>query len=185
MEPVLITSLWLPILLSAVLVFIASALAWMVLPHHRSDFAKLPDEEAARAALKGTPPGEYVVPYAVTAEDWKTEEWMAKAQEGPSGIVTLRQPGPPNMGKQLATWFVYSLVVSVFVAYLTGRALPAGTAYLEVFRFAGTIAFVAYGCAHFADSIWMGRGWMRTLKDAADGLVYALLTAGAFGWLWP
>lgn len=185
MEPVLITSLWLPILLSAVLVFIASALAWMVLPHHRSDFAKLPNEEAARAGLKGAPPGEYTVPYAASAEDWKSEEWLNKVKEGPCGIVTLREPGPPNMGKQLGIWFVYSVVVSLFVAYLTGRVLPAGTEYLEVFRVAGTIAFLAYSCSHFADSIWMGRGWKRTIKDAVDGLVYALLTAGTFGWLWP
>ena len=34
-------------------------------------------------------------------------------------------------------WFLYTIVMSVFAAYIAGRALPPGTAYLQVFRFAG------------------------------------------------
>jgi hypothetical protein len=29
------------------------------------------------------------------------------------------------------------------------------------------------------------RSWIRTLKSMFDGLIYALLTASVFGWLWP
>lgn len=35
------------------------------------------------------------------------------------------------------------------------------------------------------NSIWYKRKWSSTLKSMADGLVYALVTAGTFGWLWP
>jgi hypothetical protein len=34
-------------------------------------------------------------------------------------------------------------------------------------------------------SIWYSRAWINTIKSTIDGLIYALLTAGTFGWLWP
>ena len=185
MDYVALSSLWLPIVVSAVLVFIASFIAWMVLPHHRSDFSKLPDEDGARAALKGLEPGEYSVPHAATAEDWKSEAWVEKATEGPNAMLTVIPTGPPKMGKSLVIWFIYCLIVGVFAAYLAGRTLDAGAHYLGVFRVAGCSAFLAYAGSRPIESIWMGRPWKRTLKDMADGLAYALLTGGVFGWLWP
>ncbi len=185
MEPILLSSLWLPIVISAVVVFFASAIAWMVLPHHRSDWAKLPDEESAREALKGVPTGEYTIPHAATPNDRKSEDWQTKASEGPLAFVTVIPASSMNMGKSLAQWFVHCLLVSIFVAYVTAHALAAGSDYLKVFQVAGTVAFLAYSAAHVPGAIWMGHGWGRALKDVADGLVYGLLTAGVFGWLWP
>ena len=34
-------------------------------------------------------------------------------------------------------------------------------------------------------SIWYRRAWSTTIKAMIDGAIYALLTAGAFAWLWP
>jgi len=34
-------------------------------------------------------------------------------------------------------------------------------------------------------SIWYRRSWSTTLKATLDGVIYGLLTGGAFGWLWP
>ncbi len=180
-----ISSLWLPIVGSTVVVFIASFLAWMVLPHHRSDWSKLEDEEDVRAALKGVPAGEYSFPHAATSEEWKSSEWQEKAKAGPNGFMSITPPGLPNMGSRLGQWAVYCLVISVCVAYVTGRTLAPGAHYLGVFRVAGTVAFLAYSAAHIPGAIWMGHGWGRTLKDVMDGFVYGLLTAGMFGWLWP
>lgn len=185
MEPVFLTSLWLPILLAAVFVFFASALAWMVLPHHRSDWSKLPDPNTVRGALRGVAPGEYTVPYAATSAERASPEWQEQVKEGPNAFLTIIPNGLPNMGKSLGQWFLFCMAVSVCVAYLTGRVLPAGTPYLQVFRVAGTVAFLAYSAAHVSGAIWMGHRWSRALKDVADGLVYGLLTAGTFGWLWP
>jgi hypothetical protein len=44
---------------------------------------------------------------------------------------------------------------------------------------------MAYGLGHFQTAIWYRRSCSTTLKDVFDGLVYGLLTAGTFGWLWP
>jgi hypothetical protein len=63
--------------------------------------------------------------------------------------------------------------------------LPAGSDYLRVFRFAGTTAFIAYSAALWQMPIWYRRSWVITIKATVDGLIYALLTAGTFGWLWP
>ena len=54
-----------------------------------------------------------------------------------------------------------------------------------MFRFVGVTAFLAYAAALWPMSIWYRRSWLTTFKGTVDGLVYALLTAGTFGWLWP
>jgi hypothetical protein len=181
-----LASLWLPILLSAVIVFITSSLLHMVLRYHRSDFAKLPNEDAIMDALRPVPSGDYMAPYSSGPEQMKDPAFQEKVKRGPMIIVTImRSAMPQAFKKSLALWFVYALVVGVFAAYIAGRALRPGTEYLEVFRFAGTTAFVAYALALAQQSIWYGKKWSTTVKSMFDGLMYALLTAGVFGWLWP
>ncbi len=112
-------------------------------------------------------------------------EMIAKYTEGPVGFMNVMPSGPPAMGKSLGLWFVYCLIVSVFVAYLTGRTVGDGSEYLAVFRVAGATAFLAYGVANIVDSIWKAQDWGTTLRHMLDGLFYSLVTAGVFGWLWP
>jgi hypothetical protein len=182
-----LTALWLPILLSAVIVFVASSLIHMVLPFHKSDYRKLPDEEKVMDALRsaGATPGRvYIFPHT-THKEMKSPEAMEKFKRGPIGMLTLRPNGAPAMGKFLVQWFLYCVAVSICTAYLTGRTRVAGTEYLEVFRVAGTTAFLAYSGALIQDSIWRGQTWGVTFKHVFDGLIFGLLTAGTFGWLWP
>jgi hypothetical protein len=178
-------SLWLPIVVSAVFVFIASSLIHMVIGYHKGDYRPLPNEESAAAALAGTPEGEYVIPYAPSMAAMKDPGYLEKMSRGPVGIITLGPNGPPNMGKSLGLWFVYSLIVSIFAGYIASRALGPGADYLEVFRFSGATAFAGYALALLQGPIWWHRPWGTTLKSVFDGLVYALATAGVFGWLWP
>jgi len=182
-----ISALWLPILLSAVIVFIASSIMHMVLPLHKSDYRKLPDEDRVLDALRAasiTPGPAYHFPFT-THKEMKQPEVVEKFKRGPVGLITVFPSGPPAMGKFLAQWFVYCLVVGVFVAYLTGRTRAPGTYYLEVFRIAGTVAFLGYSVALIQESIWKAQPWSVTFKHIFDGLIYGLLTAGTFGWLWP
>ena len=182
-----VAALWLPILLSAVVVFIVSSILHMVLPHHRTDYAKLPNEDSLRDAIRnaGVKPGNYAVPWYQDVIDDISYEMMEKYNQGPVGLVTVMQNGPPAMGKNLAQWFVFSLVISVFVAYVTGLALGPGSDYRLVFRVAGTIAILGYGATWATDSIWKGVAWSTTMKHLFDGVIYGLFTAGVFGWLWP
>lgn len=179
--------LWLPILLSAVIVFFASSILHMALTYHRSDYKKLPGEDRVLEAMRGegVSRGLYMFPHAPSPKDMGLPEIKAKFDAGPVGILTILPNGAPNMGKYLALWFGFCVVVSIFTAYLTGRTLEASGDYLQVFRVAGTAAFMAYGVGQLSDSIWKGQPWNVTLKGMFDGLVYALLTAGTFGWLWP
>jgi hypothetical protein len=182
-----ISALWLPILLSAVVVFVASALVHMVLTYHRSDYKKLTSEEQVLGAMRaaGLTPGVYVFPHAASPKEMSSPQVIEKYKRGPVGILTVLPSAVPAMPKHLAQWFVFCLIVGVFVAYLTGRTLAPGTAYLSVFRIAGTVAFLGYVGAEAVNSIWRGQPLSTTLKNYFDGLVYALLTAGVFGWLWP
>lgn len=178
-----LTMLWLPILVSAVFVFIASSVLHMVLGFwHRGDYQKAPTESAIVDAMKALPSGQYLVP----AHDWSamTAEQRKAAMAGPSAMVLLRNP-PASFGTTLGSWFVYCLIVSFVVAYLTSRTVGSGTDYLHVHRVAGTAAFLAWSLGHGSESIWFGRPWRITFKHMIDGLIYALLTGGTFGWLWP
>jgi hypothetical protein len=182
-----ITALWLPILLSAVIVFVASSIIHMFLPIHKSDYRKLPEEDKVLDALRaaGVTPGRtYHFPFC-THKEMKSPAVVEKFKRGPVGLLTVIPSGVPAMGKFLGQWFLYCVVVSVFTAYLTGRTRPAGTEYLEVFRVAGTTAFLAYAAALIQDAIWRGQSWGVTFKHVLDGLIFGLLTAGTFGWLWP
>jgi hypothetical protein len=179
-----IPSLWIPIVVSAVVVFVASAVLHMLLTYHRRDYKQLADEGKALDALRGNGPGFYIFPYCPSPKEMGAPEMQERYKKGPVGMLTVVPSGPPTMGKHLMLWFLFCLVVGVFVAYLTGRALGPGAEYLEVFRFAGTIAFVAYGIGELPNSIWRGQPWGNTVRAVIDGLIYSLLTAGIFGWLW-
>jgi len=180
-------TLWLPILLSAIAVFIASSIIHMVLGYHNSDFNKLPAEDEVMGGLRrfDLAPGDYMMPCPGSKEDRTSPEFIAKMTRGPVVMMTVWKNGPPAMGASLVQWFVFCIVVSAFTAYLAGLALEPGATYLEVFRFAGTAAFAAYALALLEDSIWYNRQWSTTLKNVFDGFVYAAVTAGVFGWLWP
>jgi hypothetical protein len=183
----LFAALWQPIVLSAVLVFILSAIIHMVLKYHNSDYTRLPNEDAVRAALRsGNPaPRQYIFPYAVDPKECATPEMQQKFVEGPVGVLYLKRPGPPTMGPALAQWFLFTLWVSLLVAYVAARAIPPGAEYLQVFCTVGAVTFLAYAAGVLPASIWMGKPWAVTAKEMFDGLLYALVTAGTFGWLWP
>jgi len=181
-----LSALWLPIVLSAVIVFIASSIMHMVLPYHRGDYKKLPDEDKVLTGLRAAslPRGLYMFPFT-NHKEMKSSAVVEKYNQGPVGMMTIFPSGPPVMPKFLGQWFGYLLVISFFVAYLTAHTVPAGTYYLSVFRVVGTAAFLAYGLGTISNGIWRGQPWSFVIKEAMDGLVYALLTAGTFGWLWP
>jgi hypothetical protein len=181
-----LSALWLPIVLSAVIVFIASSILHMLLPYHKGDYRQLPEEDKVLTALRaaGLKRGLYVFPYC-THKDMKSPAVQEKYKQGPVGMMTILPVGPPAMPKYLIKWFVYCLVIGFFVAYLTGHTVAQGAHYLAVFRVAGTAAFLAYGLGNLSNSIWKGQMWGMTIKEVVDGLVYGLLTAGTFGWLWP
>lgn len=179
--------LWLPILLSGVFVFMASSVLHMVLPFHRSDYAPLPNEEAVLQAIRdaGVQPGEYMFPHCDSPKEVTSPEFLAKCNQGPVGNVTFLPNGPFTMGRALLQWFVFTLVVSLFVGYIGSLALPIGVGYSAVFRVTATIAILGYAFSNVMNSIWKGVRWKTTAKFVFDGIVYALLTGGTFGWLWP
>ena len=179
-------ALWLPILLSSVLVFVASFIMQMVLPHHKSDFAGIADEDGFSSAIRdlGIGRGQYSFPHAASPEEMKQAAWQEKANAGPVGILIIG-PNGCSMTRPLIQWFFFVLVISLIAGYLGSATLDAGAAYLEVFQVVGCAAFLGYVGAMIPYSIWFNVSWGLTIKNGVDGLVYGLLTAGIFGWLWP
>ncbi|MGB7847622.1 MAG: hypothetical protein WBL63_18570 [Candidatus Acidiferrum sp.] len=183
---VFLAALWLPIVLSAIFVFIASSLMHMLLKYHQGDYRQLPDEEKLLAALRpaGLTRGLYVFPFC-THKDMKSPAMIEKYKQGPVGMMTVFPSGPPVMPKFLGMWFVYCLLIGFFVAYLTGHTVPVWAGHRQVFRVAGTAGFMAYGLGNLSNAIWKGQTWSMTIKEVIDGLVYGLVTAATFAWLWP
>jgi len=182
-----IGSLWLAILLSAVVVWLVGAVVWTILPHHKSDYREFPDEAAVRNALlpQNLPPGQYDIPHLSSRDEMKNPEVLKKFEQGPAGFMTVVPRGAPSMAKGMILSFLYYLAVSLVVAYVASRTIPPGAPYLAVFRITGTVAWLAYGAAVVHDAVWFGRPWNAVGKHLVDSLAYGLFTAGVFSWLWP
>ena len=180
-------SLWLPILSSSVLVFVVSSIIHMASPWHKSDYPKLANQDQVMDALRplAVPPGDYFIPRPSDREDMASPAFADKMKRGPVMVFTVMPSGPMSMGRNLGLWLVYLVVVGLFAAYVAGLALPAGAGSVRVMKFTGVTAFVGYSAALWQMSIWYRRAWSSTVKATVDGLVYALLTAGTFAWLWP
>lgn len=180
-------SLWLPVLLAAMAVFVASSVIHLLLGYHRSDVRKLDKEDEIMDALRrfNIAPGDYMLPHAGSPEGMKKPEFIEKLNKGPVVSMTVWSPGSVNMGKSLLQWFLFCVLVGIFTAYLAGRVLGPGAAFARVLQVAGTAAFMGYSLALLHESIWYGRNWVTTGKFVFDGLVYGLVTGLVFAWLWP
>ncbi len=182
-----LTNLWLPILLSSVFVFIASSIIHVVLHWHKSDYGRLPGEDGILAEMRdqGVQPGFYYFPGCNDMKDMKNPEVIRKYDEGPVGFLTVLPDGVPGMSANLVQWFLFTLVIGIFTGYIGWLGLGAGADYRLVFRLTGAVSVLAYAITYIPDSIWKGLSWKITLKNMVDGVIYGLLTAGTFGWLWP
>ncbi|UCD75560.1 MAG: hypothetical protein JSV91_01320 [Phycisphaerales bacterium] len=180
-----LVELWLPIVLSAVAVFIVAAVAHTVLPHHKGDWGKAPAEDDLLETLrsKGIGPGQYMFPFCTGPGELKDEAAKKRFEAGPHGTLTV-WPGVPNMTRNLILSFIFYLVVSIFVAYLGALAIDAGS-FREVFRVTGTAGIMAYVLGGIPQAIWFGCSGRSLLMYIIDGIVYGLITGLIFGWLWP
>lgn len=181
-----LVELWLPILLSAVIVFVASSIIWMATPLHKHDYKDPGDkEDAILGMLKSATfaPGVYFVPWCHGKE--KDPVFIERQKTGPWAQLIVRGSAP-DIGKMLGAWMLHLMLVGVFVAYIASHAgLGPAAEYLRVFRIVGTAAFLAYGGYSLPLCIWHGQPWAQLPGRLIDGVIYALLTAGTFAWLWP
>jgi hypothetical protein len=182
-----LASLWLPIVLSAVFVFIASALINMLLKFwHAPDYRRFSNEDEVRAAIRnGSPavPGQYALPHC-TPEAMKDPAMQEKLAQGPVGMVYLRRPGPMNMGASLFQWLVFCLLVSLFCA-LIAIVLPPDTDRHAIFHTVALAALMGHAFGCLTDGIWRVFPWTAACKYIVDGILYALITGLTFMWLWP
>jgi len=177
--------LWMPILLSGLAVFVLSFLMWMILPHHRSDWAPLPAEDAALAGLREVPPGQYMFPTCASAADRKDPAWGKTAEQGPAGTLVIRPRGPTKMGRAMGLSLLFNLCISMLTAYVASMALPHIASGLLVFRVTSVVSFLGYAGALGWNAIWMGQSWSSTWKSALDGVLYGLATGMMFVLFWP
>ena len=181
-----VLSLWLPILVSAIGVFIVSSIIHMVLGYHQNNFKKVPNENAFldEVGKLDIPPGEYMYPYCSGPKDMQSEGYMDKLNKGPVGMMTAMPKGPFAMGKNLANWFIYSILVGIFCAYISLLSLNSESSFNLIMHTVSIAAFGGYALALIQNSVWYSRAWFTTAKFMFDGLVYSLTTGAIFAWLW-
>jgi hypothetical protein len=183
-----LSALWLPILVSAVAVFVVSSIIHMTPLWHKTDYPRYPQEDRVMDALRplGLPPGDYFMPRPANTAEMRSPAFQEKMKRGPNVLMTIMPPWSGSMVSNLSQWLVYCVVVSVFAAFIAGSAIPPGSPpFSAVCRFAGITAFLGYTLALWQMSIWYRRSWTMTFKATADGIIFALLTCAVFTWMWP
>ncbi|MGH8049552.1 MAG: hypothetical protein ACREPB_02720 [Arenimonas sp.] len=182
-----LSQLWLPILLTAVFVFIASSLIHMVFKWHNSDYKKLNNEDEVGAAIRAGnhAPGQYVLPHCMDMKEMQNEAMIRKYNEGPIGFITLRKNGVPGMGQALMLWFVFTLLIAAAAALITLTSVGLQAHPHLAAHSVGTISLLAYCGGSIQQGIWMGRPWGSVMKDLLDGLIYASISAFTFMYFWP
>ena len=182
-----LVQLWFPILLSAVFVFIASSLINMLLKFwHAPDYHAFSNEDEVRAAMRTgvSGPGMYHLP-ACTHETMKLPQTQEKLKQGPNALVMVRPNGVMNMGVYMGQWFGFCVLVSLVCALLARSALPAGAPSMHVGHVIGLATLLGYAAGSIPNAIWWGHPWGSSIKHIVDGVIYALITAATFAWLWP
>ena len=181
-----LSALWLPILLSAVFVFIASSIIHMAPLWHKSDYPMLEKQDAVMDSLRAMalPHGEYMLPRPKDMKDMRTPEFKEKFKRGPVLMMTIIPNASMSMGKPMGQWFVYCLITSLLTAFATA-ALAPGAVSFQIYRIAGIASFLAYASALWQTVIWYHRSVSVTAKSTIDSAIYAIITAATFAWLWP
>jgi hypothetical protein len=77
------------------------------------------------------------------------------------------------------------VAVAFMDAYVASHALGPAPHYRAVFRIVGTVGFMSFGVGSIFNSIWYDRPWRAYVADLIDALLFGLVMAGVFGWLWP
>jgi hypothetical protein len=183
-----LTALWLPIIVSAVVCFVAGFVIWVMLPHHKSDWRPLPDEDGIMDKMRaaGVDTGMYLLPFAGDHAAQQDPVWVEKVKAGPVGFMLVMDGSKMlSMGPTLFKNFLVLLLMGVMIAYVGSATLPMGTDYLKVFQVTGSVAIVGYSLGGLPKAIFWGWSWKVVGKEILDGVAYSLLTAGVFGWLWP
>lgn len=178
--------LWLPIVLSAVGVWIASFLTWTVLPTHKGDFVGLPEEKKFIDTVRemDVKPGNYGFPHFACHGDANAPEAKAMWKDGPVGFVTV-MPTPCTMGPKMIASSLLNVLVSFLIAYVAAGAIPKGATFSKVFQVVGTVGVLAYAFAHVPHGIWFGAYKKAIAANILDGVVYGLITGAIFAWRWP
>ena len=180
--------LWMPVLVTAVGVFVASSLIHMVFKWHNSDYKKLANEDEVMAALRAGSAGRglYVMPHCMDMKQMQDEAMQKKYRDGPVGFITLvRCVGTPNMAPQLIKWFVYTLAVAAIAGHIAVHTYGLNADPHRAAHLVGLISFLTYAGGSVQAGIWMGKPWISVVKELLDSFIYGTVSALIFMWLWP
>ena len=176
-------SLFFPVLLTTVALFISGFLCWAILPNHKPDWQKLPNEDEFLDAIAelNLPRGNFAYPHAMDQQSMESDTYKRAVERGTFGTVQVWGEAP-KMGTNLIRQVVYLLVTNSCLAYLSTLALPAGADFMQVFRFVATAALLTFTVAVVPGTIWFKN---RLTGYLIDGVIQAVIVGAIFGSMWP
>jgi hypothetical protein len=179
--------LWLPTLLSAVAVFILSSIIHMVVPWHRNDYTKFPDEAGVLDALRAfnLASGEYMAPRPASRADMGSPEFAEKVKRGPLVILNVASGDSVSLARPLILWLVYVIVVSAMAGHIAYPRHDLQVDSRSIFHTVALTSLLAYAGALWQQTIWFRKPWLTSLKSTFDGLIYAVVTGLIFVYFWP
>jgi len=184
---VLLSQLWLAILVTSILCWIASSLIHMLFKYHNADYSELPNETQVSAALgaENPVPALYTLPHCTDMKQMGEEAMQKKFADGPVAMIIVMPNGMPPLGKLLGLQLAFFIIGSTLITYLTTMAIPSDGEYMDVFHFVFIAAFLTYSWAQVPHSIWMGQPWSNCLRYFIDAIIHAAVSAATIAWLWP
>ena len=181
-----LAGLSIPILLSAIAVFVISLAGRLLIGHHKADWNELPEEGDTMEFLRksGIKPGCYIFPLVHSKEHRTDELKEQRLEAGPWGTIHV-WTSQGNLGSRLLQTFTFHLVASFFIAYLGTLAIEPGAGFLKAFQVTGTAGILAYAFGGVPNAIWFSRHVRPAVLDVVDGICFGLITGVVFGLLWP
>ena len=184
---VTLLQLWLPIILGGLFSWIASAIIHTVIKYHNADYKKLSNEDQVAAAFRQSQPkpGLYHMPHCIDMKEMQNESMQEKLKSGPIAMISVFENGLPKMGKLLIQQILFFIVACIMIAYIATLTLNSSSDFMSIFRILMIVGFLTFGYGIIPHSIWLGQPWANCIRYLFDALIYAVIIAATFAWLWP
>lgn len=169
-------------ILGGIVLFVWSAIAWMIIPWPGDPLRSFTSEDAVLQAIRANAPrsGNYLLPNEPTRTPGMTDEQYKKAQQEAMNKMTqssmifasVRLEPMGSMGKYLATGFVTQLVLALLATFLLMQT--SSLSYSARVLFVTTIGVIIFAGGHLDEWNW----W--SFSNAYMGMQ---LGAIVIGWL--
>jgi hypothetical protein len=166
-------------IVGGIILFIWSALAWTVLPLHKSSLHNISNEDAVISSLQTNLDAQalYVFPGRPdpSAGQPAMDAWTEKAMRGPVGLIVYSPQGTdPMMVGQFIVGIIIDIMAALLAAWFLSRSTARTAPFLTKVVFCGVLGIFISFASYIP--LW---NWMTYPLDYTTGMV----ADAVLGWL--